>query len=212
MSTVVEVTEKACIKCGVVKPLGDFYRRGDRYRADCKRCVGDRQAAYYRANADKVREYVKEWRQANPDKCREYHREFAQRNAESERERQRVKSRNTLREVALERERRYQQKYPEKVRGKQHRRRARRRENGEFLILDREYRRLYASPCAVCETTENITADHIIPIARGGRHSIGNLQPLCLRCNCRKKERLMVEFKKYDADLDAFVSPVVAEA
>jgi 5-methylcytosine-specific restriction endonuclease McrA len=32
----------------------------------------------------------------------------------------------------------------------------------------------------------NISRDHILPLALGGKHVISNLQPLCLRCNIKK--------------------------
>lgn len=34
--------------------------------------------------------------------------------------------------------------------------------------------------------THVITVDHIIPISRGGKNSIDNLQPLCYTCNSKK--------------------------
>ena len=44
--------------------------------------------------------------------------------------------------------------------------------------------------CLACNTqvqsAKNLTVDHIVPISRGGSNHIGNLQPLCFRCNCRK--------------------------
>lgn len=50
--------------------------------------------------------------------------------------------------------------------------------------------------CQICGkilTPETVTLDHIVPIARGGRNNLENLQPLCLHCNCKKSARPMRE-------------------
>lgn len=49
--------------------------------------------------------------------------------------------------------------------------------------------------CAYCGCSEPLTKDHVIPIARGGRHSIGNLLPACRRCNASKRNSLLVEWR-----------------
>ena len=43
--------------------------------------------------------------------------------------------------------------------------------------------------CPCCGSTSDLTIDHIIPLARGGTHAIGNLQILCRKCNSRKGAR-----------------------
>lgn len=39
------------------------------------------------------------------------------------------------------------------------------------------------------------TVDHVVPIAKGGAHSVSNCVPCCRRCNCRKSAKLPHEFK-----------------
>ena len=66
-----------------------------------------------------------------------------------------------------------------------------------FYVSQKEIDRLYASACAFCGSTSKICIDHIFPIAKGGNHSIGNLQPLCKPCNSRKKDMFVSEYKYF---------------
>ena len=43
----------------------------------------------------------------------------------------------------------------------------------------------------------SLTMDHIIPLARGGRSTKGNLAPCCKECNTRKKSSLPLEWEEY---------------
>jgi 5-methylcytosine-specific restriction endonuclease McrA len=76
------------------------------------------------------------------------------------------------------------------------RRRVRIQSNGQFLILPKEIKRLYASACFYCQGQQRIEADHLIPVSKGGRHSIGNLVPACRWCNASKGNRLLSEWKR----------------
>ena len=80
-----------------------------------------------------------------------------------------------------------------------HRRRAAKINRGVFEVTSEEIKRILDSSCAECGSTESIQVDHIVPLSRGGRHSIGNLQPLCSRCNQSKGAKFMVEFHRMKA-------------
>ena len=42
-----------------------------------------------------------------------------------------------------------------------------------------------------------LTMDHIVPIARGGRSTKGNVVPACKSCNTKKKQLLPMEWEDY---------------
>jgi 5-methylcytosine-specific restriction endonuclease McrA len=65
-----------------------------------------------------------------------------------------------------------------------------------FTILPKELKKLYSAPCSNCGSNENQSLDHIIPLSRGGSHSIGNLMTLCRSCNSSKHARTLMEWRK----------------
>ena len=107
-------------------------------------------------------------------------------------------------EQRLEIERKSRFKNKEKLRpSKNARQRIRNRviQGGTYLILDKELRKIYNSPCFNCGSMKDQSLDHIIPISRGGSHSVGNIMTLCLPCNISKKAKLLSEWRKQNQSL-----------
>jgi 5-methylcytosine-specific restriction endonuclease McrA len=61
-------------------------------------------------------------------------------------------------------------------------------------------RRLAKGVCHYCQTPtppRELTMDHIVPIARGGKTTKGNVAPCCKACNARKKQLMPMEWEAY---------------
>ena len=43
--------------------------------------------------------------------------------------------------------------------------------------------------CVLCDTSDDLTVDHVMPVVRGGRTDPDNLRTLCRSCNSRKGSR-----------------------
>ena len=143
-----------------------------KYYAENKEKVKAAANKYYAENREKVLEHMK----SEEIRCRQ--RKY---NAENK-------------EKLAEYNKEWSRKNPDKASIKSHTRRAKKQGNGIFVVADRFMRNLYNSPCRFCGASEVIEADHIIPIIKGGRHSEGNLQPLCMPCNRSKNSKLWIEF------------------
>ncbi len=48
--------------------------------------------------------------------------------------------------------------------------------------------------CTYCGSPNNLTADHVIPLSRGGNNDISNLVACCSKCNASKSNRLFDEW------------------
>lgn len=93
----------------------------------------------------------------------------------------------------------YLAKNPERMRDIRRRRKLRGRYESK-LVTERDWRRLvarYGGRCAYCDRKpETLHRDHVVPLSRGGRHSIGNLLPACPPCNMSKHTAFLVEWKQ----------------
>ncbi len=58
--------------------------------------------------------------------------------------------------------------------------------------------------CHYCKNIfppKELTMDHVIPIARGGKSEKFNLVPCCKDCNTKKKQLLPIEWEEYMTSL-----------
>lgn len=61
------VTEKVCTKCGIAKPVTEFYKAGDKLKGDCKSCYKISSYAWRANNPEKVKAALVAWRLTNAD-------------------------------------------------------------------------------------------------------------------------------------------------
>lgn len=184
---------KVCPKCGVKKQSGEFSvdkRSPTGLQSHCKECkrafylankdsIGNRVKANYRLNPEAKKAYIKSWQSKNRKLVNSYKQTWLQDHPDYNAEWKAINR--------------------DKVRNNENRRRTRKKANGVFLVSAKEATKLYSSPCFYCGATEKITLDHVIPISRGGTHSIGNLVPACLRCNTSKQAKTITEWKSISA-------------
>ena len=98
-------------------------------------------------------------------------------------------------DIERRRNKAYQQRYPERIKSSIQHRRASFRGAG---VSEADWARLvhrHGSRCAYCGSLSKLTADHVVPIARGGQHAIGNILPACGSCNSSKGSRFLVEWR-----------------
>lgn len=119
-----------------------------------------------------VKEISRRWREAHPEGNKEKRRRY------------RIKHPETARASV----RTWQLANPEKRRINEHTRRTRLTKAGGSYTQE-EWQSLckkHKDCCLSCGEHKPLTADHIIPVSKGGSSNIDNIQPLCMTCNSIK--------------------------
>lgn len=189
-----------CTKCKVDTPLekmGKSKKLKSGYNIYCLECIRAMSKAYREANREKCRDAERKYRKNNKEKVNAKKRErYYSKPEELKAKAAQYRQENYERRLEIERNSRVKNK--EKYRpAKNARQRIRNKviQGGTYLILDKELRKIYNSPCFRCGSMKDQSLDHIIPISRGGSHSIGNIMTLCLPCNMSKNVKLLVEWR-----------------
>lgn len=142
------------------KNRASVLRYQENYRKENPEAIRSRQNNYYKKNKEKILQYHKEFRKKYPERHKEHVRKWNERN----KEKRQVITMNRI---------------------------ARRKKNGGSFTSE-EWEALKKScnySCLCCGEIEpdiKLSIDHVIPISKGGRNDIANIQPLCLPCNQRK--------------------------
>ena len=66
--------------------------------------------------------------------------------------------------------------------------------------------------CLCCGKKKKLTADHIIPLSKGGSNYITNIQPLCHSCNSKKHDKTIDYRRKKCMAMDSAVSQTSASS
>lgn len=65
---------------------------------------------------------------------------------------------------------------------------------GKKSIRKKVFRK-HGKTCLCCGANKDISLDHIVPVNRGGKNEISNLQPLCRKCNSSKGTKI-IDYRK----------------
>jgi 5-methylcytosine-specific restriction endonuclease McrA len=207
---------KQCTKCGETKPFSGYYfrKKDNRYESACKACHRAENRAWREAHPGRSAETARKWREEHPERFREMRAKWKVDHAKETQERSRIlyatnsKMREWRRQYSLQhrdeiavKNKMYRARDPDAIRAARWRRKMRLRGvSGNVTPAEwRERIAYFNGHCAYCgEQMIRPTQDHMVPISRGGAHSIENLVPACMSCNSRKGTKNLLEYLIYE--------------
>ena len=200
---------KKCTKCGISKPLSDYYIRSNgNYRADCKDCVKQTVKRNTNKRKDDIRKYQSEYREKNKERLIEYRknneriRQYNKKYHEENKDDINKRHRKTHKEW-------YKNNYDKVVESGRRRRAKKKAVNENYTKEDEQYtRELFENKCANCGSTDNLCIDHHFPLSKGNALTRKNAVVLCTYCNCSKQDKLPEDF--YQPDVLAQIEEVLS--
>ena len=185
---------KRCRVCKKWVAYTDYYRNkrnSDGYSCDCKVCSRDYQLMYQPIygpiyKQDHQEQLREKWRDRERDrslvKTPEWRRIHYQATAKWQ---NRSAGKRKIRRIARNEENPEYQKHLRRIAKFKRRGAAGTYTNLEWQAVLDDYGRC----CLKCGSKDDITADHVLPISKGGSNMIDNIQPLCRVCNSVKFDK-----------------------
>lgn len=202
---------KTCTKCGQFLPYTAFAKDSNKksgLTSSCKACRNAyrksrrendssylkkeqaRSRDYYHENKQSQRQRNRKWALSNKEKRKAIDASFRRNN----RERQRLRAldyrkRNPTKRI------KWARANPSRQAAIYAKRSFAKRGGVVYKVTLKELQNLYLSQCTYCNArAEHI--DHVVPLSRGGQHSIGNLTGSCASCNLSKGSKFIMEWKR----------------
>lgn len=186
---------KRCRRCGIEKTISEFNKYSaspDGIQYWCKECARARNKERYHADRTNAIERVKAWARNNPEKV-----------AENMRSLRRRKGEEGLREYR-EYRRRNKDRYALHAKKKRAKRQAAISATVTTITLS-EWNAIKTKQkgrCFYCgKTVKKLTMDHVVPLVKGGEHSLSNIVAACLSCNCSKGKTDYIKFQQRNGKL-----------
>lgn len=187
-----EGTRRLCRDCRRAQVRQYFADNLEKHREDAR--------AYYRANAERVREQHKRRHAENPNKYRSQAKTYRKPRLDVlAAQKRQLRLDNPDHERSLNKKR--YKKSPAQFRAYCHRRRALLANAGPSFTAQEwlDCKASHDNRCVMCGAAESLfklTPDHVVPLSRGGAGGIENIQPLCGPCNSSKNSKVIDLRKK----------------
>ena len=137
------------------------------YRESNRKLLADKQKEYYRENKEECIEYQKKYRAYNKERIRDYWKMYRATEQGKTVKRNSNHKRRTL------------------------------TKNGDVTVQQLKELYLTAKNCYWCNTKlnkNNTHLDHLMPLSKGGEHTLSNLVISCRKCNLSKNAKDPIEF------------------
>lgn len=208
---------KRCPKCNKIKSIDAFYKnksRKDGHSAWCKACDNTNNKKYVQNNREHMREYERYEYYKNHEDHKRRRKEYVDKNKEKVKQKQKEYYQKN-REQILEYSRLYNQANKEKIRTrnkeyyeshkedfvfKARERKKKIKETKDGTITKESLNIMYETQlhkCAYCNSNLDELGkhlDHILPLVKGGIHTLSNVHWVCPRCNLSKNDKTEEEW------------------
>lgn len=203
---------RKCTKCNGEFNINMFHKKStslDGLSHTCKACKRKQDAEYRAKHKEELNKKRKEKYYKDPEKYRTLTKNYYNNLSKEDREKMKAKKASynkTASEEVKQRKRDYDKKYFSSVAGKlvtlksAHKRRAQQIGTDDNTITSQALTELkikQSNKCAYCDVVLDFSAkgtvhlDHVIPLSKGGAHSITNVVWSCASCNLTKNNKII---------------------